>query len=154
MRPAERDAVEREVRRLIDTSPFEIWDLRIGQDRSLHLYLDRRDGSLSVGEAARFNHFLRRGLTEVGIDVDAWSIEIESPGALRKLRTPRHFERSRGHRIRISRRDPTSTPRVLIGILRDVDASGCRVEPDGGGPAIDVSFDDVSEARLDPRLPF
>jgi ribosome maturation factor RimP len=154
MNRAEREAVEREVRRLVDSSPFELFELRIGQDRSLHVYLDRRDGRLSVGDAARFNHEIRRELAAAGMNVDAWSIEVESPGAFRPLRNPRHFEKSRGQRIRIVRRDPAANPRVVSGTLRDSDEQACRLEPDGGGPQLEIRFDDVAEARLDPKLPF
>jgi ribosome maturation factor RimP len=154
MRPAEREGVEREVRRLIDASPFEIFDLRIGQDRSLHLYLDRREGRLTVDDAARFNHHLRRELAAAGVDVDTWSIEVESPGAFRPLRTPRHFEKSRGQRVRIVRRDPAANPRVVTGILREVGGSGVRIEARADSPPIEIRFDDVADARLDPELPF
>lgn len=154
MNRAERDAVEREVRRLIETSPFELYDLRIGQDRSVHIHLDRKEGRLSVDDAARFNHFLRRELAIAGTDVDSWSIEIESPGAQRTLRTPRHYARHLGERVRVVRRDPAANPRVVTGILRASDEGACRIEPEGGGPPLDLSFGDVAEARLDPKLPF
>jgi ribosome maturation factor RimP len=154
MKPSERQAAEREVRRLVDASPFEIYELRIGQDRSIHLFLDRREGRLSVDDAARFNHFLRRELATAGFDVDAWSIEVESPGALRPLRTPRHFEKNRGQRVRIVRKDPAAASRVVLGILREIGETGVHVEPDGGGALVEIGFDDVAEARLDPKLPF
>jgi ribosome maturation factor RimP len=154
MNRAERETVEREVRRLVDGSPFEIYDLRIGQDRSLHVLIERRDGRLSVGDAARFNQFLRRELVAVGIDVDSWSIEVESPGALRPLKSPRHFQKSVGQHIRLVRKDPGVRPQVVTGTLRDVTESGCQVEPDGGAPPIDVPFSDIADARLDPKLPF
>jgi ribosome maturation factor RimP len=152
VKPAERQAVEREVRRLVDASPFEVFELRIGQDRSLHLLLDRRDGRLSVDDAARFNHVLRRELDAAGIDVDTWSIEVESPGARRPLRERRHFEKSLGERVRIVRRDQPG--RVATGILRAAGEAGIVIEPDGGGPKLEIGWDDVAEARLDPRLPF
>jgi ribosome maturation factor RimP len=155
MRPAERDAIAREVQRLADASPFEIYEMRIGQDRSLHVFLDRRDaGRLAVADAARFNHLLRRELSAAGVDVDAWSIEVESPGVHRPLRAPRHYARAVGERIRVVRRDPAAAGRVFTGVLRDVGDVGFRLEPEGGGPPLEIRFDDVSDARLDPKLPF
>jgi ribosome maturation factor RimP len=152
---AERDRIEGEVRRLADGSPLELYDLRIGQDRSVHALVDRRDGTrLSVDDAARFNHLLRRELALVGVDVDAWSIEVESPGVTRPLKVPRHYERSLGQRVRIVRRDPMADPRVVIGILREAGAVGCRVEAEGGGAIVEIAYSDVSDARLDPKLPF
>jgi ribosome maturation factor RimP len=153
---AERDRIEAEVRRLAEGSPYELWELRIGMDRSIHALIDRRDGTrLSVDDAARFNHFLRRELAVAGVDVDVWSIEIESPGVTRSLRVPRHFEKGLGERVRIVRRDPDADPRVITGILRDAGPSGCRVEPEGGGGAIvELAYSDISDARLDPKLPF
>ena len=153
---AERDRIEAEVRRLADGSPCELWELRIGMDRSIHALINRRDGNrLSVDDAARFNHLLRRELAVAGVDVDAWSIEVESPGVTRSLRVPRHFEKSLGQRVRIVRRDPDADPRVVIGLLRDAGPSGCRVEAEGRGDAIlELAYPDISDARLDPRLPF
>ena len=77
---------------------------------------------------------------------------MESPGALRPLRSRRHFEKSLGQRVRIVRRS-TAAGRVVAGVLREVGASGFRLELDGGA-TVDVPFDDVAEARLDPKLPF
>jgi ribosome maturation factor RimP len=153
MRPAERDAVEREVRRIVDASPFEIFEIRIGQDRSVHLLLDRKEGRLSVDDAARFNHQLRNELAAVPIDVDKWSIVIESPGAFRPLRTPRHYERCVGERIRVVRRGTLDT-QVVIGTLRSATASEIVVAPDGAAAPLTIRFDEIANARLDPRLPF
>ena len=73
----------------------------------------------------------------------------------RSLRVPRHFEKSLGQRVRIVRRDPDADPRVVIGILRDAGPAGCRIEPEGGGDAIlELAYPDISDARLDPKLPF
>jgi ribosome maturation factor RimP len=155
MKPAERDTMAREVQRLADASPFELWELRIGMDRSVHVILDRRDGRrLAVDEAARFNHHLRRELSAAGFDVDSWSIEIESPGVTRPLRNARHFAKSVGERIRVVRRDPAAPQRVVTGMLRDVGENGFRMDPEGGSTPLEIRFDDVSEARRDPKLPF
>jgi ribosome maturation factor RimP len=145
----------REVQRLADASSFEIWELRIGQDRSVHVYLDRRDAvRLSVDDAARFNHYLRRELSAGGVDVDTWSIVVESPGVQRALRTPRHYARSIGQRLRIVRRDPAAPGRVMVGLLRDAGETGFRFEPEGGEAPLEIRFEDVADARLDPKLPF
>jgi ribosome maturation factor RimP len=155
MNRAEKDGVAREVHRLVDASEFELYDLRVGQDRSLHALIDRRDGvPISVGDVARFNHYLRRELSAAGIDVDLWSIEVESPGVRRPLRARRHYEKSLGQRIRVVRRDPAANPRVVIGILRTAGDLGFTMEPAGGAAPVEIRFEDVSDARLDPELPF
>ncbi len=153
MNNREKEMVKQEVERVVAESRYELFDLRIGQDRSLHVVIDKNSGRVSVDEIARFNLYLRNKLTDAGIAVDDWSVDVESPGALRPLRTPAHFIRFVGERIRIVRRDPTAKDRVVVGMLERADTSGFRLKLERGD-VFDLTYADVSDARLDPKLPF
>ena len=153
MNNREKEMVREHVERVVADSRYELFDLRIGQDRSLHVVIDKSAGRVSVDEIARFNLYLRNQLTTAGIAVDDWSVNVESPGAFRPLREPKHYIRFVGERIRIVRRDPGARDRVVVGELERADGSGFRMKPERGEP-LDLTYTDVSDARLDPKLPF
>ncbi len=153
MNKQERDNLAREIQRLVEESTFELFDLRIGQDRSVHVVIDRPVGRVSVDEIARFNRFLRYSLQESNVDVDLFSIEVESPGAMRPLREPRHYARFHGERARVVRRGENVEPRVVTGLIESSDENGVRIHADDGTDYA-IAYRDISEARLDPKLPF
>lgn len=83
----------------------------------------------------------------------AYTLEISSPGAERKLHTPRHFARTLGRLIEIKLVDKTQ----LRGIITEVGASeltlqleskpakpGMKAKP---GQIVVVKFEDISKAR-------
>ncbi len=149
----ERDRVKREIERIVGDSQFELFDLKVGQDRSIHLMVDRRMGKISVADIARFNVFVRNELLRAGIAMDDWSLDLESPGAFRPLRKPADFARFAGERARIVRRDPKAKDRVVVGVIDSTDVTGIRLKPEKGDP-FTIPFTDVADARLDPQLPF
>ena len=72
---------------------------------------------------------------------ESYNLEVTSPGLERKLRRPRHYEKSIGRAVKVK----TTGGRALNGPLLAVDGNGFVVKDQAGEER--VSFADVAKAR-------
>jgi ribosome maturation factor RimP len=148
-----RRALLNDVRGLVEASGFETLRLTVGQDHFLRLVLDHPARRVTVEDTTRMNVRIRKGLAARGYDMDTFQIEVESPGADRALIEPKHYVRHVGERVRIVRRGEGLTQRVVTGDLTAADERGCVLKIKGKDP-LSLPYAEISEARLDPELPF
>lgn len=153
MKPELRKAISHAVGRAVTDAGFDVYSIRVGSDRSVHLLADRMEGRITLAEIRRLTFLLRDVLTDMGFDVDVWTTEVESPGADRVLTEPRHFLRFRGERIKVKLKDATASPRTFTGSIVNL-SNGILSMTVEGGSACEFALTTVEEARLDPRLPF
>jgi ribosome maturation factor RimP len=104
-----------------------------------------REGGIGSDEITGFSESLSRELDAMGaVPGDTrYILEVTTPGAERKLRTPEQFATCRGRQARLTFRDGRPP---LEGVIADADETSVRVEGEGG-PVV-VAFDEVSQARL------
>lgn len=76
----------------------------------------------------------------------AYSLEVSSPGFDRVLRTPEHFARFVGSRVRVELVAPRDGRRRYTGILAQVREDGIEVEFDS--QSVTLAFADIGKARL------
>lgn len=74
----------------------------------------------------------------------SYTLEVTSPGLERKLRRPRHFEKSLGREIKVKTRHPVGDASQHRGVLSQVDEDGFLVDVDGEERRI--AFDEVASA--------
>lgn len=153
MKPEARHALLNDVRTIVTDSGFEALRLVIGQDGTIRLVLDHPSRRVTVEDTTRMNVRLRKALEARGYPVDDFALDVESPGADRALSEPRHYVRFKGERVRVVRRGENLKQRVVTGVITAASDRGFTLKPESG-PALDLAYADVSEARLDPVLPF
>jgi ribosome maturation factor RimP len=73
---------------------------------------------------------------------------VSSPGLDRVLRTPAHFERFVGERVRVELKVARAGRRRYTGRLDTVGATGVEITVDG--EAVALSFAEIGRARLVP----
>jgi ribosome maturation factor RimP len=73
---------------------------------------------------------------------------VSSPGLDRVLRTPAHFQRFVGERVRVELRNPRDGRRRYTGRLTALGDEGIELNVDGAMVA--VSFAEIGRARLAP----
>lgn len=110
------------------------------------------EATVGVDRIARISRGISRLLDEDDPIDGSYTLEVSSPGLERKLRRPRHYEKSIGREVRVKTRAPVNGDRVHRGVLRAADGDGFTVtvpEPDGGGEGEDRAFayEDVASAR-------
>jgi ribosome maturation factor RimP len=110
---------------------------------ALRLYIDRPDG-VDLADCERVTGHLRDLL-------EAYSLEVSSPGLDRPLTKPEHFRRYLGHRVRVRTADAIEGRRNFTGTLTDADDHSVRVDPGDG--AVEIPLDRVRRSNLVPEPP-
>jgi ribosome maturation factor RimP len=110
---------------------------------ALRLYIDRPNG-VDLADCERVTGHLRDLL-------EAYSLEVSSPGLDRPLTKPEHFRRFLGHRVRVRTADAIEGRRNFTGTLTAADDRSVRVDP-GDGP-VEIPLDRVHRSNLVPETP-
>ena len=110
---------------------------------ALRLYIDRPDG-VDLADCERVTGHLRDLL-------EAYSLEVSSPGLDRPLTKPEHFRRFLGRRVRVRTADAIDGRRKFTGTLTDADDRSVRVDPGDG--AVEIPLDRVRRSNLVPDPP-
>lgn len=139
------------VRPLVDELASErdlvLWDLEFTREAGremLRVALDRR-GGVDADDLARFSDELSRRLDDVdAIPGDTrYVLEVTTPGAERKLRTPDQFDVCVGRPVRLTFKDGREP---VSGVLADASPAGVSVR--AGTETVAVAYEEISQARL------
>ena len=111
--------------RLSDLDPtIELIALDQPAAETLRLYIDH-PGGVDLALCERVTDHLRDLL-------EAWSLEVSSPGADRPLTKPEHFNRYMGRRVRVRTREAIEGQRSFTGTLTGADEGGVRIKAGEG----------------------
>ena len=140
--------VEELVRPVVEAGGLEVWDLTFGREaggRILRVMVDR-DGGVDLDTISALSHRISRRLDLEGFGQDGpYDLEVGSPGLERRLRVPRHFERSVGQRVKVKTVEPVGGARVHEGALVSADAEAIVIASEGG--ELRVPYDGIASAR-------
>jgi ribosome maturation factor RimP len=98
---------------------------------TLRLYIDHPDG-VDLALCERVTNELRDLL-------QAWSLEVSSPGEDRPLTKPEHFRRFMGQRVRVRTREAIEGQRSFTGTLTAADERRVRLDAPAGEVEIPLS---------------
>jgi len=107
---------------------------------TLRLYIDHPNGG-DLALCERVTNYLRDLL-------EAWSLEVSSPGADRLLTKPEHFRRFMGHRVRVRTREAIEGQRSFTGTLTAADER--RVRLDAGVGEVETPLARIRRSNLVP----
>ena len=142
-------------RDLVKGLGLEVVDARIEREKGrtvLRSSLDKPGGGLTLDECAGASDLLGQVLEREEVVKGPYVLEVMSPGIDRPLRRRADYAGSVGKRIKVNLRQPYEGRVAFRGIL--VEASGESVRLDLGTEQIDLSYEAISSARLDPELPW
>jgi ribosome maturation factor RimP len=129
--------------RLLDYDPqIELITLERPAAQTLRLYIDH-PGGVDLDLCERVTGQLRDLL-------DAWSLEVSSPGIDRPLTKPEHYRRFLGHRVRVRTTDAIAGRRNFTGTLTEADADSVSLEADGD--AVRIPMTEIRRSNLIPDL--
>ena len=109
---------------------------------TLRLYIDR-PGGVDLDLCERVTGELRDLL-------EAWSLEVSSPGADRPLTKPEHFRRFLGRRVRIRTSEALEGRRNFRGTLTGADEDSVSVAVDGD--AVRIPLAEIRRSNLIPHF--
>jgi ribosome maturation factor RimP len=109
---------------------------------TLRIYIDR-PGGVDLGLCERVTSELRDLL-------EAWSLEVSSPGVDRPLTKPDHYRRYLGRQAKIRTNEPIDGQRNFTGTLTGADEESVTIASEGG--AVRIPLDDVRRSNLIPEF--
>ena len=104
-----------------------------------------RDGGVDLETISGVSERLSRRLDLEDFGPPEYALEVSSPGLERTLRTPRHFERSVGQRVKVKTVEPVAGSKTHEGALVSADAEAIVVVAAGG--ELRVPYADIASAR-------
>jgi len=159
--------------RVAASSGLEVVDIEFlgsGKHRMLRVYIDRPGAVPSVDHPDGVTHedcsaFSREFGTIIDVE-DAvpggsYVLEVSSPGLDRKLTTAADFERFRGHRMKLTTREPVNNNRHFEGKLErfesgklwlDLTAARRKMRPKDGTASVEIELGNVEKANLVPEI--
>jgi len=130
------------VRPVVEGAGFELFDVTfgggVGGRPILRVTVDR-DGGLDLDTIAALSDKVARRLDLENFGEGRYELEVSSPGIERPLKTPAHFARAIGSRVRIKTDQPVGDARVHDGVLIASDEERIELEIDGSRRAIPVA---------------
>jgi ribosome maturation factor RimP len=139
--------VEALVRPVVESAGLELWEAvyrKEGGRMILRVAVDR-DGGVDIDTIAEASERISRRLDLEDFGPRGYALEVSSPGLERPLRTPRHFERSVGQRVKVKTMEPVEGSKVHEGALVSADAEAIVIASDGG--ELRVPYADIASAR-------
>jgi ribosome maturation factor RimP len=170
----DQEKVRQIAERVAASSGLEVVDVELrgaGKHRMLRVFIDRpgamptprRPDGVTHEDCASFSR-------EFGTIVDvedavpggSYVLEVSSPGLDRKLTKAADFERFRGHRVKLTTREPVNNNRHFEGELESFENGKLVLElsvarrtlrpKEGGAPKVEIEFGNVEKANLVPEI--
>jgi len=129
---------------------YELVDLEYAPGRAhaqLRIFIDRPAG-VGLDDCEAVSREVSALLDVEDPVPTGYTLEVSSPGLDRILRTPAHFQRFVGERVRVELVNSRGGRRRYTGRLAALNAAGIELEVDGAMVA--VSFAEIGRARLAP----
>lgn len=118
----------------------------------VRLFLDR-EGGVTVDDCARVSREVSYLLDSEDIVRGRYYLEVSSPGIDRVLRKRKHFQRFRGHPLRVVLSEPIGGSRKVSGRIRDCSEDTLYVETDKA-ETLEIPLVLIHKANLRGEIPF
>lgn len=143
----ETDQLWQRIAAYLEAEGLELDDLEIagsGPGRVVRIVIDA-DAGVDVDRLAETSRALSRLFDAEDVFDGAYTLEVTSPGLERKLRRPRHWEKSVGRTVTVKTTEEVGGTRRHDGQLASVDERGVVLDVDGTERRLD--FEQVASAR-------
>jgi ribosome maturation factor RimP len=118
-----------------------------GKARLLRVYIDKL-GGVTHGDCEMISEGLGKLLDDEDVmPGDSYTLEVSSPGAERRLSTPRDFERVVGKKLKLVLVQPHQGQSSLEGRLKEISAGVLALEH-ADGDLLRIPLDQVRKANL------
>lgn len=148
-------AVQEILTPVVEGMGYELLQVRVLADMGrtvLRLTADK-PGGITLDDCARLSREISPHLDVADVVPYAYNLEVSSPGLRRPLTKPSDFERYKGQEVYVTLVKVLDGRRRFKGKSGGLDEKG-RVTIEADGHTFHLPWDDVTEARLDPELPF
>ncbi len=140
------------VRPVVEGMGFELVRLRLmgGQAPVLQIMAQKPDGTMEVDDCARLSTAVSAVLDVEDPIVDAYTLEVSSPGIDRPLTRLKDFDRWAGYVARIETTELIDGRKRFKGTLAGVEADEVLIEIEDGAEEVTIGlkFDWLADAKL------
>ncbi|MFC6688965.1 ribosome maturation factor RimP [Jhaorihella thermophila] len=140
---------------VIEDMGFELVRVRLmsGKATTLQIMADRPEGGIEVDDCAEISNAVGAVLDVEDPILDAYTLEVSSPGIDRPLTRLKDFEAFEGYEAKIETNQPIDSRRRFRGVLAGVEGDEVliNVAAPGSGEGtvtIGLKFDWLSDAKL------
>lgn len=130
---------------------YELWELEYAArsgDGLLRLYIDSAHG-ISVDDCERVSRAVSQAMDVSDPIAGHYTLEVSSPGLDRVLRTPEHFARFNGERVRLETTALVNGRKRFAGRLTQVGEGQITLEIEGG--TVSLPINGIHKARVAPE---
>ncbi len=149
------EKVEQLIEPIIEKEGLELVDIELKREAVglvLRIYLDIREGGVSLDQLADASQLISRVLDKADIVTQKYALEVSSPGIERPLTRPEHFKRFVGAKVSVKVKKPIEKRKQFKGKLIEAGDKGFTVDIDG--ERFEIAYDNVSKARLQVDIEF
>lgn len=114
----------------------------------LRLYVDRREGGVTLDECAEVSRQISHLLDVEDLIPGSFRLEVSSPGLTRRIKDPREFELFAGRNARLVVREENGGTAAMEGTLKGLKADEVLIETRGRVRAVPLAR--VAKANLAP----
>ena len=133
----------------INNLGYELWDvdyIKEGSEWYLRITIDKADG-IDINDCETVHRIIEPLIDEADPIVNAFRLEVSSPGIERELRTCRHFDQSIGKEIVLKLYTANNGRKLIHGtLLSNINDFITITEPDGNNLSIERKA--VSRANI------
>ena len=133
---------------VIEDLGYELVRVRLmsGKESTLQIMADRPQGGIEVDDCAKISHALGAALDVEDPILEAYTLEVSSPGIDRPLTRLKDFEMFEGYEAKIETDELIDGRRRFKGALAGVEGDEVLINVDEG--TIGLQFDWLSDAKL------
>lgn len=111
---------------------YDVVFVKEGQDKVLRVFIDRKDGLVSIDECEEVSRYLSDELDRVDLIEDAYILEVSSPGIERQLKYDWHFLENTGKKVQVKVFKKVNDSKLIVGTLVSGSEKGdVTIEADG-----------------------
>lgn len=146
--------IETTVANALAAKQVELVDLVIqhqGRKAVLQFFVDKT-GGVTLDDCGELTDTIDAILEMENLIDGAYVLEVSSPGVKRVLKTPQHFKRFVGQRVKIVLKVPLEGRGSFTGLLAGADEKAVTIED--GTNRFTFDYTNIKKANLDPVLEF
>ncbi|MBF8436667.1 ribosome maturation factor RimP [Halanaerobiaceae bacterium Z-7014] len=122
--------------------------LKEGSNWILRVYIEDREGNLSIEDCTRISRALSDKLDEEDFIDDSYILEVSSPGVERPLRDEEDYNRFKGRKVYIKTYAPLNGKKEFTGTLEGLVDDTVNIILNDTDSKVEIPFKSIANARL------
>ena len=122
--------------------------LKEGSNWVLRVYIEDREGNLSIEDCTRISRALSDKLDEEDFIDESYILEVSSPGVERPLRDEEDYNRFKGRKVYIKTYAPLNGKKEFTGTLEGLVDDTVNIILSDTDNKVEIPFKSIANARL------